>query len=564
MRYTVQTPDGRKITLEGDHAPTEQDLMELSNRLGIKENTDVQPSQKTAEQSSFLDTLDKTNDYLRKVGGAVEAFDRGRYLGFGKKAGGLANAVLSYPFDRAIEVATGKQMPSASDRYNEIVKGAKGMYKDFSDKHPLMAIGIEGAGILTGAPAKIEKYATDRMAKAVANSSKYERAAGKIAALLGSGAVSSIGLGAGNADDISDYLTSKEALKDSAVGASANAAFGVAGQVGKAALKSVPKVSGMATGTSDSIVSRAFDAGRRKSETFLKNLRGKVNPDRITVEAKKALRDMIDGNQDLYLQNVEAALKNNKKISPQNIFNGFAKDIQERTLGGNRFLLRDDVKNVAEKIEDLFLDFKEHPELHNSRGLDKLKQAVGAIAEKTKEGSQAEQLATKIRNSISEEISKNNPLYKKAMDTYATNIGEINEIRNTLSLRNNTNVDTTLRKLQSVGRNNVNTNYGYRNRLLKDLDFYGDLEDAIAGQALSSWKPRGTAGVVGGLNALSSAVNTVTNPTALPANLAYALGSSPRLTGEAAYKLGALADYLAKMRFGDVNIGSLASREKNK
>ena len=104
MRYTVQTPDGRKITLEGDHAPTEQDLMELSNRLGIKENTDVQPSQKTAEQSSFLDTLDKTNDYLRKVGGAVEAFDRGRYLGFGKKAGGLANAVLSYPFDRAIEV----------------------------------------------------------------------------------------------------------------------------------------------------------------------------------------------------------------------------------------------------------------------------------------------------------------------------------------------------------------------------------------------------------------------------------------------------------------------------
>lgn len=553
--YRITAPDGAVYQITGDRAPTEQELNDMFN---APVNQSAQNENKNAD---FLNTVDKG---LRTIGGAVEAFDRGKYLGFGKKAGGLANAVLSYPFDRAIEATTGKQMPRFGDRYNEIVEGAKGMYEDFSDKHPLAALGIEASGILTGAPAKIEKYATDRMAKAVANSNKYERAAGKIAALLGSGAVSSVGLGSGNADDISDYLTSKEALKEATLGASANAALGVAGQVGKAALKSVPKVSGVATGTSDNIVSRAFDAGRRKSETFLKNLRGNVEPERITVEAKNALRDMIDGNHDLYLQNIEAALKNNKKISPQNIFRDFTREINDRTLGGNRFLLRDDVKNVADKIEDLFVDFQKHPELHNSRGLDKLKQSVGAIAEKTKEGSQAEQLATKIRNSISDEISKNNPLYKKAMDTYATNIGEINEIRNTLSLRNNTNVDTTLRKLQSVGRNNVNTNYGYRNRLLKDLDFYGDIEDAIAGQALSSWKPRGTAGVVGGLNALSSAVNTVTNPTALPANLAYALGSSPRLTGEAAYKLGALADYLAKMRVGDVNIGSLASREKNK
>lgn len=562
--YKITAPDGRVFRITGDRTPTGEDLSQLLNSENVPQ-TENSVSTSEQPQQDNNSWLDKANDLVKTAGGAVEAWDRGKYLGFGKKAGGLLNAALSYPFDRGIEAVTGQKMPSASDRYNEIVEGATDAYEDFSKEHPVVAFGTEAAGIIKGAPAKIEKYAVERMAKATANSGKYERAAGKIAGLLGSGSVSATGLGLGNAEDMTDYITSKEAVKDAALGASANAALGVAGQVGKAALKSVPKISGIATGTSDNIVSRAFDAGKRRSQTFLNNLRGKVEPERITFEAKKALREMIEGNQDLYKQNIQESFKNTAKISPDPINEFFSTEVLKRTGGGDRYLLGKGTKKVVDDIEDILIKFNRDKWRHNTRGLDGLKQALSDIIDSTKEGSKAQQFATSIRNRVEDLIVANNPSYKKAMDTYAANIGEINEIRNTLSLRGNTNVDTTLRKLQSVGRNNVNTNYGYRNRLLKDLDFYGDLEDAIAGQSLSSWKPRGTAGVVGGINALSSAVNSVTNPTALPANLAYALGSSPRLTGEAAYKLGALADYLAKIKVGDnLNVGSLASKEKNK
>ena len=58
----------------------------------------------------------------------------------------------------------------------------------------------------------------------------------------------------------------------------------------------------------------------------------------------------------------------------------------------------------------------------------------------------------------------------------------IDEINKTLSTRQGATVDTSLRKLQSVMRNNVNTNYGYRQRLAQKLADKGDsnLMEALA------------------------------------------------------------------------------------
>lgn len=552
----VRMPDNKLVRFDDNMSNDEIVAFITENYPDAYNQQDASVNQPNKE-----DWLDKANKAIRTAGGAIEAWDRGKYLGFGKKVGGVANAVLSYPFDRVIQAISDKKMPSFGDRYNEIVEGANQMYRDFSNEHPVASIGVEAAGLLKGAPAKIERYAVDRMARATANSGKYERAAGKIAGLLGSGAISSVGAGMGNSDDISEYVTSSDVLKDASIGAGANAALGAAGQAAKAIGKSIPKISATATGTSEGIISRAFDAGKRKSQTFLNNMRGKVSQEKIVGMAKQNLKDMIEANQDLYKSNMSKAFADTKKLDTTKITQNIKDIINQETLGG-ALPLSGDEKAIVEKSIEFIEPALKNRSLQTTRGLDKIRQKIYDIT--TQPGTNAHRLKKSIENSIKDTISEQRPEYRKALQTYAQNKGEIEEIARTFSLKDNNAIDTAMRKLQSVGRNNVQTSYGYRNNLMDNLDFGGNLQDAIAGQALSSWKPRGTAGVVGGINALSSAVNTVTNPSALPANLAYALGSSPRLTGEAAYHLGALADYLSKMKVGNVNVGSLASREKNK
>jgi hypothetical protein len=91
-------------------------------------------------------------------------------------------------------------------------------------------------------------------------------------------------------------------------------------------------------------------------------------------------------------------------------------------------------------------------------------------------------------------------------------------------------------------RNNVNTNYGQRQKLAETLINSGgqDFMPALAGQALNDAMPRGMQrfGVGSGGAALAATGN-------IPAAAVLGAMSSPRLMGEAFYgagKLGNLAD----------------------
>ena len=92
-----------------------------------------------------------------------------------------------------------------------------------------------------------------------------------------------------------------------------------------------------------------------------------------------------------------------------------------------------------------------------------------------------------------------------------------------------------MRKLQSLMRNNVNTNYGQRLKLAQELESAGgrQMMPALAGQALNELTPRGLqrastiptallAGATGGLPAAATSM----------------LASSPRVMGEAAFATG--------------------------
>ncbi|MEE6207860.1 MAG: hypothetical protein VZR95_07400, partial [Alphaproteobacteria bacterium] len=80
------------------------------------------------------------------AGGYVSAFDRGFSGGLGRKVGGFINAVGSYPVDRAAEWLGYENVPSFSDRYNEIVQRADASEQQLREEHPYAAMGAEMLG----------------------------------------------------------------------------------------------------------------------------------------------------------------------------------------------------------------------------------------------------------------------------------------------------------------------------------------------------------------------------------------------------------------------------------
>src|SRR5262245_45560868 len=79
------------------------------------------------------------------------------------------------------------------------------------------------------------------------------------------------------------------------------------------------------------------------------------------------------------------------------------------------------------------------------------------------------------------------------MNAYAKASDIINELERTLSLNPNATVDTSLRKLQSVLRDNVNTSFGRRRELAEYLVNHGapNLIERLSGQALKPLASRG-------------------------------------------------------------------------
>lgn len=493
-------------------------------------------------------------DVIRQIGGAAVALDRGKNLGFGKKLGAAVYAAGSYPIDRIAQIAGVENTPSFSDRYNEVFEDAKAMGNEFAKEHPVLNIGTELYGAIKGAPTQMTKYALGKAGQLTANSGKYSKLLGDVLALGTSGAAASVGTGAGEANDIIDYATSQDAALDAAFGGGANIALPIAGRSLRGFGKILNKGLGMTTGTGDGVIDRAFDAGKRSSKDFLNNIRGKVSRESVVSQAKDALKDMASGNSDLYRANMEKAFQDTTKLKTDGIFQNIKNIIKDETLG-NTIPLSGEEKTVIEKAKWFLKPAQNNRIAQTTKGLDKIRRKISDI--KTDAGTNADRIKKSITNSIKDSISEQRPEYRKSLETYAKNKGEIDEIAKTFSIKENNAIDTAMRKLQSVGRNNVQTNYGYRNKLMDTLDFNGSLQDAIAGQTLNAWLPRGASGRIIGTANLATAY--AKDPVS---TIGYALASSPRVVGESAYKLGQLVNALEKAGLinNTVNIGGLKKR----
>lgn len=296
---------------------------------------------------------------------------------------------------------------------------------------------------------------------------------------------------------------------------------------------------GALTGTSAETVRAAFQSGKRGATEFLDNMRGKADFGDVVDAAKQGLANMRDARAQAYRSGM-VNIKNDKTILDfTGIDNAMGGVVSTGSFKG--VPIRQKAAETVNELRDVVDNWRslDPAQYHTPEGFDALKQAVGDIRDSTQFGTPARRAADAIYNSVKAEINKQAPAYASVMKDYETSSRTMKEIEKALSLGDKTSKDTAIRKLQSLMRNNAQTNYGNRLNLSRALEDAGgvQLESAIAGQAMNSMLPRGMVGAlekVGMAGAGGAAIGGHLSPAAL----AVAPLTSPRLVGETAYALG--------------------------
>lgn len=453
----------------------------------------------------------------------------------GRQAGRTGRMLLEGAGDVAgivgnpIAAMTGARRPSdiASDVATRI-----GLPENVTDTEKLTGAigrGIVGAGAMTGIGGVI---------------SKAPGAIGQAGKWLAAQPVAQLTSAAGGAGGA-------ELARQSDVGPTGQLVAGMAGSMAPTAIATgIPAlgrgaanlIGGLGTHTGAESIKQASKSGYtggKSAESFLGGLRGKTQMTDVLDDAKANIAEMGKQKAEAYRQNMASV----KEIKKPLKFDGIDKSMKDAY---DMATFKGQVKNAkaAKSIQeatDAISEWKNlNPaEYHTPEGMDALKQNIGGILESIPfEEKTARTAVGQIYNSVKNEISKQAPEYSKAMREYADATETIREIERALSTGQKASVDTGMRKLQSLMRNNVNTNYGNRLDLARQMEQQGGREimPALAGQALHNITPRGLGGAVaGGLGLGGYAMG---GPALAVPTLAV---QSPRLMGEAAYYTGKAA-----------------------
>lgn len=353
------------------------------------------------------------------------------------------------------------------------------------------------------------------------------------AAKVGDMAIRSAGGGAGGYV-AAGMIDPKQANEGAVVGALLPPVVKAAGEAGRAVGAVGKNALGLSTGVGAEPISQAFKAGQKGNREFLDNMRGNTEITAVLDRARQGLSAMRAQRSDAYrsgmipikgdktvldLKPIDAAIDDAMKMV------SFKGQTKNEAAASAVQRMRDEV-NAWRQLDPA--------EFHTPEGLDALKQKLGAVLESIPFESRSARLAAgKVYTATKQAIEQQAPTYAKVMRDYSQAQDSIREIERALSLGDRAAKDTAMRKLQSLMRNNVQTNYGNRLDLANTLESAGgvSLMPALAGQAMSSATPRSLSGQAGGV---ATALMSMQNPL-----MAMALPlQSPRIVGEAMYGLG--------------------------
>jgi hypothetical protein len=294
---------------------------------------------------------------------------------------------------------------------------------------------------------------------------------------------------------------------------------------------------GITTGAGGEAIGQAIKSGEAGNQTFLRNLRKKADMKEVVETAKAGLDEMKAERNATYRSGM-VDIQNDKSLLSFDDIDDAIKSAETKGSYQGKITNEKTVKAVQE-AKGAVNEWKaaDPDKFHTPEGLDELKKRIGSILEDLPYDSQARVAINDIYNSTKKTIQNQAPTYADVMKTYGDASETIMEIKKALSLGEKTSADTALKKLQSILRDDVSSSFGNRKQLAETLmqSSGQDLMPALAGQALSPFKPRGLGGQLetyGGLGYLAL------NPAALGSALMAAPAAMPRVVGEASYAYG--------------------------
>lgn len=405
--------------------------------------------------------------------------------------------------------------------------------QQFADDHPVMGIGSTVVGAIANPTGAI-----GGAARGATLGNKIVRGA-----LQGAGQGALYGFGAGE-DGIENRIAS--ALDSAKTGAVIGGAVPVVAEGIKAAGRGIANITGLTSGAGGESVKRAFDAGRRNSQTFKTAMRGSNNVFNVVDEADDAIRKMERARSEAF-----------KKTLPQN-GNGIMLPIDDINVAFNNSMNQitgvtrgvDDVaENALRKVQRLAQNVNKAGGLNFNNAMEMKKAIDGIIQPLERAGEKnAVRLIQPIQSALKSTMVKAVPEYSNALSGFAEASQTINAIKKALSM--GTNPTTELRALQGITRQSVAAAQGGKQQLGRILDEVsgGKILDEIAGGQVSSWLPRDIMRALGAGGAAISTSALNTNPLALPAVLSF----SPRAVGETAFALGRVASKTPQVAPGTI------------
>lgn len=345
--------------------------------------------------------------------------------------------------------------------------------------------------------------------------------------------------------------TTGYALTPDQQGREESAAFGaIAGPAGelirpvaRAGGNFMSEALGLSTGVGNEPIRQAFRAGQTGNQQFVQNMRGQVPVTDLLEQAQGAMQTLKQNRRTAYQQGFQSTQQNPVFLDFKPIEQKFDDAIQSLTVKGVGGVSASKVgqktlDDVAE-IKAVIDEWKAKPELHTTEGLDALKRRIDDVY-RNDMSNEAKSILTQTRGTIKQTIVKQDKNYAKTMRDYEDALGLERELEKALSLGDKASVDTALRKLQSLGRDNVNTSYAYRKDLADTLrrETGVDLMPAVAGQSLNTFTPRGIQRVIPSLTAGSGVTGAALAGPAGAIPLLTLPLQSPRLVGEAVYGAG--------------------------
>jgi hypothetical protein len=339
--------------------------------------------------------------------------------------------------------------------------------------------------------------------------------------------------------------------EEAGTGALIGGSLPLAMRAARGAVTAGRNIVGASTGAGEQALKTAYESGKAggaQAKAFRENMRGQADLTDVLDDARANLDTMRQARAAEYRANMAPVTADKTVLDLNPIGQSVQDSISRFTFKGQA--RNPQVLNALQDVQEEVANWAklDPAEFHTPEGLDALKQRIGAIRDRAPiEANDVRKAIGNVYNSVKQQIEAQAPDYAKAMKDYTQASELLDEISRSLSLNNRASADTAMRKLQSVMRNNVNTNYGARLASLQELEQQGgrQLMPQLAGQALNEWMPRGIQRATAPLASLATG-----SVAGIPGGIAAAATSSPRLMGEAAYFAGRANPFIEALRRG--------------